>query len=244
MKRIVLATICILIATVSMGNVHAMPSMPSPFFTGTSKQAVFLSPLDNWMPTYRLERYVTLLQQAGYQVDVLLDGNVTISFLKTGLAKYDLIILRTDSYTSEGIDYYCSGEPATPNARGTYAQEIAAHEISAAGVCVGFSTLFVKDNYPPGSLHGLVYAVSGATEELSSPFIAAGASVFIGYGDDMTGLYWGRMDALATKMFEYLSQGSTVKGAVIELYGYLTYGHGQTATLPSIEWYGDGDYKI
>ena len=238
MKRILILTLCILIVTGATSNVFA-----APFFTQSSKQAVFLSPLERWMPTWNRQEYVSLLERAGYQVDVLMNENVTISFLKVGLAKYDLIILRTDSFQGEGFNYYCSGEPVTPQTRATYSAEISADEVSV-GVCVGFSMVFLKHSYPPGSLRGLVYAISAGTAELAPAFIKAGASAFMGYYEEMGGLGWGRMDALATTVLRYLSQGSSVKGAVIELYTYLAIGHGGTSTMPAIYWYGNGDYTI
>jgi len=214
-----------------------------PFFSDTSKQAVLISPLERWMPTWNLDGYLSSLERAGYHVDVLFNEDASISFLKTGLTKYDLIILRTDSFEYEGLNYYCSGERATSSSRATFAEEISAREIRV-GICVGFSLLFLQHNYPAGSLRpGLVYAVGGGSLELTSAFIAAGASVFIGYYD-MYSLSWGHLDALSTKVLSYLSEGSTVRDATLQLYRYLVRGHGQSATLPSIYWNGNGDFKI
>ena len=214
-----------------------------PSFSSTTKEAVLISPLENWTPTWNLEGYLTYLERAGYHVNLIFNENASIAFLKTELTKYDLIILRTDSFYYEGLNYYCSWEPVTSRSRAFYAEEISAHEMRV-GVCVGFSLIFLQHNYPPGSLKpGLVLAVGGGSLELTTAFITAGASVFIGYFD-MYSLYWGRLDALTTKILSYLSEGSTVKDSMLLLYKYLARGHGQSSTLPSIYWNGNGDFTI
>jgi len=237
LKRILLLILCILTVTAGITNVAA-----APFFTGTSRLAAFMSPLERSMPTWHQDWYVSMLENAGYKVDILLNEDVSISFLQTGLAKYDVVILRTDYFVGEGFDFFCSGEP-TKKAQSTFASEISSHEIEV-GECVGFSLLFLMNNYPAGSLHGLVYVVSGASAELAAGFTKAGASVFIGYYEDMYGLAWGRMDVLAIQVLKYMSRGASVKDAMNQLYQYLVQGHGVTATLPSIYWSGDGDFKI
>lgn len=214
-----------------------------PLFSGASKQAVFLSPLENWMPTWDLEGYVSQLEHAGYHVDILLNENVSISFLKTGLANYDLIILRTDSFYEEGVTYFCSGEPVTYQARTVFANEISSRELQV-GVCVGFSAAFLQDNYPAGSLrHGLVYAIGSVTQELSSAFLSGGSSVFMGY-DVAFPLQWGRIDALSITLFTYMSQGYSVEDAMNQLNMYLYTGHGRTADWLLPYWTGDGNFKI
>jgi len=237
LKRILLITLCVLTVAAGVGQSHA-----APFFSGTSKQAVFLSPLERWMPTWNLDAYVLPLQHAGYKVDIMLNENVSIAFLRTELAKYDVIILRTDSFGYEGFDFYCSGEPVA-KARTKFAAEISSRELQV-GVCVGFSTLFLKNNYPPNSLpHSFVYAVGSTTAALSSTFLAAGATMFIGYYDDRS-LQWGRIDALSERLFDYLSQGYSVNDAIIRLTRYLNTGHGSTATWPMLYCSGDGTFKI
>jgi hypothetical protein len=203
---------------------------------------VFLSPLESWMPTWNLDSYVSLLERAGYHVDVLLNGDVSISFLRVGLAKYDLIILRTDSFGQESINYYCSGEQVTPQTLTKFANEISSKELQV-GVCVGFSSIFLQNSYPKGSLHGLVYVLASGAAELSSVFLGAGASVFISFNQFFT-LRFGRMDAFSQAFFKYLSRGYSVKDAQQELNIYLKIGHGNTASWPQLDWKGDGNYKI
>ena len=109
LKKILIATLFVLSVVVNAGNGLAMPMFSD--FADSSKQAVILSPLENWMPTWGLESHISLLQHAGYQVDVLLNENASISFFKTDLAKYDLIVLRTDAFMREGLTFYCAGDP-------------------------------------------------------------------------------------------------------------------------------------
>ena len=221
----------------------ASQAVAAPASTATAKQAVILSPLESWFQTWNMPNIVSLLQHAGYQVDVLTNEQVSISFLKTGLSKYDLIILRTDFFNMESLTYYCSGEPVTSNTKGTYASEIAAKELKI-GVCLGFSTLFLRDNYQNGTLrHGLVFALGGGTSDLSTEFLRDGSSVFIGF-DQPFSLQWGRMDAYTEQYFKYLVRGYSVKDAQVELRSYLITGHGVTADWPQFRWVGDGDYKI
>jgi hypothetical protein len=195
------------------------------------------------MPTWNLDSYVLLLERAGYHVDVLLNEDVSISFLRVGLAKYDLIILRTDSFNQESLNYYCSGEPVTPQTPAKFANEIASKELKV-GICVGFSSIFLENSYPIDSLrHGLVYVLAGGAAELSSIFLDAGASVFVSFNEFFS-LGWGRMDAFSQVFFKYLSRGNTVKDAWQEVIFYLKLGHGNTASWPQLHWSGDGDYKI
>ncbi|MCJ7455325.1 hypothetical protein MUP07_01100 [Candidatus Bathyarchaeota archaeon] len=238
LKRILVVTLFILSIAVGTVNVSAAPLLSS-----TSRQAVFLSPWERWMPTWYRDGYVTQLERAGYHVDILLNEDVSISFLMTGLANYDLIILRTESFYDEGLSYYCSGEPVTSKSSTTFAAQIAARELQVSH-CIGFSMLFLKHNYSPGSLRqGLVYVFGGPSAELSTAFISAGAAVFIGFYEPYS-LGWGRMDALSIKYFRYLAQGSTIKDATLQLYNYLNTGHGSTSTWPIVYWYGNGGYKI
>ena len=238
LKGILLIALCVFVVAASAGDSHAVP-----LFSGTTKQAVFLSPLEKWMPTWRLESYKSLLEGAGYHVDVMLNENVSIPFLMSGLAKYDLIILRTDSMTREGLNYYCSGEKADHAARATFAGEIALHEVSV-GACVGFSSLLVKHYYPKSSLAaGLVYVLASNSAEASSAFLNAGAAAFIGYTDAQS-IQWGDMDAYSLKLLYYLSRGYSVRDAMVQLYFYLYSGHGLTADWVMAYWAGDASYKI
>jgi hypothetical protein len=237
-KAVVLVALCVLGVFAQAGNVAGQP-----LFSEGGKQAVILSPLERWMPTWNMETYVAILERAGYQVEIVLNENVSISFLRTQLAKYDLIILRTDSFAWEGFNFFCSGESATVQAKKTYVNEIAARELDVAA-CVGFSMLFLRSNYRPGSLRpGLVFGVGGGMVELSPAFKEAGMAVFIGY-DDMYSLSWGRVDALSQKLLRYMSEGTSVKNSVSRLYQYLTIGHGRDASLPSVYWTGNGDFTI
>lgn len=222
-----------------MSSTAAAPLLNQP----VSKQALFLSPLERWIPTWNLEGYVSLLERAGYRVDLLFSENVSISFLRSGLANYDIIILRTDSFSWEGFNYYCSGDPVTFEARSRYAAEVSDRQLHI-GACVGFSFKFIQSNYPANSLRaGMVFVMDGYSAEMSSVFLAAGSAVYVGYYDGYP-LVWGRMDALSLKWLSFLSKGYPVKTAVPMLYNYLTFGHGDTGTWPSLFWYGDGNFKL
>jgi len=215
----------------------------APLLSSSSKEALFLSPLERWEPTWHREDYVSLLENAGYHVDVVLDEQASISFLKTGLASYDVIILRTDSFQSEGYSYYCAGDAVTAQTRAEHAAEISQHEIQV-GACVGFSNAFIRDNYPANSLRkGLVFVVDGYSADLSSSFLKAGSAVYVGYYDANT-LSWGRTDCLSIKWLSFMSHGDTVKEATVDLYVYVNRGHGQSALWPSMFSYGDVTYKL
>ena len=238
MKRVLL--IALFVISVVAG---ANQSAAVPLFTESGKRAVLLSPLESWMPTWNLDTYVVLLERAGYSVDVLLDENVTISFLSTRLVDYDIIILRTQSFEWRGTSYFCSGEPATIQARDRFAINNVLEEVRV-DVCVGFSSLLLQHSYASGSLrHGLVYVLGSTTMELAPLFLAAGSSVFIGYEEEFS-LGWGRMDAFSQALFRQLSRGYSVRDAVAMLYAYLNSGHGQSANWPAVFWKGDGAFKI
>jgi len=243
LKSILIITLCILsVAFAGMNHAFAVP-----VFMGGGGRAAFLSPLERWMPTWGLDDYVSLLESAGYMVDVLVNEDVSVPFMKTALSSYDLIILRTDAFTLEGTAYWCTGEEVTITSfqqlNTTYATEIAAHELELSAACVGFSPTFIHDYYPAGSLHGLVYGLGSISMELSSAFISAGASVFLGFSNDIP-LTWGRMDAFSIKFFSYMSQGDTVIDAKANLYSYLNRGHGVTASWIQLSYTGDGTFAL
>jgi hypothetical protein len=243
LKSLLLIALCVLPLITGISNGFAAPSfVEPPSFADATKRAVFISPMENVEPTWGSESYKSLLERAGYQVDILLDGNASISFFETGLAKYDLIVLRTDSMVSEGLTYYCAGDKADASARGTFAAEIGLKEV-LVGECVGFSPLFLENHYPAGSLRGLVIAVGSNTAQLSTVFLKAGASALIGFYDDHCS-QWGNLDSYSLKLLYYLSQGYSVESANIELYIYLFTGHGKTADWILPYWAGDGSYKI
>jgi len=243
LKSLLLIALCVLPLVTGISNGFAAPSfVEPPSFAGTTKRAVFLSPLEKIEPTWGFEAYKSLLERAGYQVDILLDGDASISFFETGLAKYDLIVLRTDSMVSEGLTYYCAGDKADASARGTFAGETALKEVKVSE-CVGFSTLFLQNHYPAGSLRGLVIAVGSNTAQLSTVFLKAGATALIGFYDEHC-TQWGNLDSYSLKLLYYLSQGYSVKSANIQLYNYLYTGHGKTADWILPYWAGDGSYKI
>ena len=242
-KSLLLIALCVLPLMTGISSGFAAPSfVEPPSFAGTSKRAVFISPMENAEPTWGSESYKSLLEGAGYQVDILLDGNASISFFETGLAKYDLIVLRTDSFVAKGLTYYCAGDKADASARGTFAGETVLKEVMV-GECVGFSTLFLRNRYPAGSLSGLVIAVGSNTAELSTVFLQAGAAALIGFYDEHC-TQWGNLDSYSLKLLYYLSQGYSVEGANIQLYIYLYTGHGTTADWILPYWAGDGSYKI
>jgi len=195
------------------------------------------------MPTWNRDAYLSSLQRAGYQVDLLVNEEVSVSFLRTGLVKYDVIILRTDSFRWEGLDYYCSGEPATSGARKAFSREVSSRELRI-GECVGFSALFIQHNYPANSLRrGLVFTIGSVSGGLASVFLAAGSAAFIGYYHEFS-LGWGRMDCFSEKLLAYLSEGRSVRDSVVQLDIYIRVGHGNTADWPTVYWIGDGTFKI
>ena len=239
LKKTLLAALCLVGFLVSASSGFAMPF----FSEATSKQAVILSPLEKWMPTWDLESYILLIEHAGYRVDVLLNENASIAFLKTGLADYDLVVLRTDAFIREGLTFYCAGDTADLQAREKFGGEISSNEVEVAA-CVGFSVLFLGHYYTAGTLkHGLVYVLASESAELSSSFTSAGAAAFIGYYSAHS-IQWGRLDAYSIQLLYYMSEGSSVADAVIQLYVYLNTGHGKTADWVTPYWSGDGTYTI
>jgi len=196
------------------------------------------------MPTWNLNGYVTLLERAGYHVDVLLNEKVSVSFLTTSLSKYDAIILRTDYFHYEGFNYYCTGEPVNSKTRTTFAAQISVQELQVNGFCLGFSLIFLQHNYPAGSLKpGLVFVVASDSTVLASPFLTGGSSAFLGY-ETTFGLGWGRLDAISIKLLKYLSEKSSVRDSIAKLFSYLTAGHGITSKLPPIYYAGNGNFKL
>jgi len=244
LKSLLLIALCVLPLVTGISDGFAAPSfVEPPSFADATRRAVFISPVEKIMPTWGIESYKSLLERAGYQVDVLLNENASISFFEIGLAKYDLIILRTDSFVSEGLRFYCAGDKAGASARGTFAGEIALKEVMVSE-CVGFSVLFLQNHYPVSSLpKGLVIAVGSNTAELSTVFLKAGAAALIGYYDEHC-MQWGTLDSYSLKLLYYLSNGYSVKGSTTQLYTYLYTGHGKTADWILPYWAGDGSYKI
>ena len=238
MKAIFLVTLCILASVAGINGALGAPLLSDP-----AKKVLFLSPWERWVPTWNLKDYVSTFELAGHSVDMVSNENASISFLMTQLGTYDIIIIRTESFYIEGLNYYCSGEPVTVKSRTTFASLISEKEI-AVSQCIGFSLKFLQQYYPPGTLkHGLVYVVGGPAGDLSQAFLVGGAAVFVGY-DDPYSLEWGRMDALSQALFRNLLQGSSVRDGISDLYVYLCRAHGEAGNWPMLTWQGDGDFKI
>lgn len=238
MKGVLLIALCVLALAANTGY-----AMGAPAFGTMGKQAVFLSPVERFHPTWHLEEYTSVLERAGYSLNVLLNEDVSLSLLSEGLGSYDIIILKTDSFTYQGTSYYCSGERVTPETRTTYAGEISKRELHV-GACLGFSLMFLYGSYQPDSLRpGLVLMVDGYAEDLASVFIAGGSKVFVSYYNAYS-LSWGLMDAYSIKWLKYMADGLSVKQATGKMYAYLTSGHGNIVSWPTIFWYGDGNFKI
>lgn len=220
-------------------------TVASPAFGVTSKRAAFLSPLENWMPTWNIDRYVKPLENAGYTVDVVLGKNVSMAFLSSQLPNYDIVILRTDAFDREGRVYYCSGDdPFDSQTITTYAGDISTKDL-AIGACLGFSGAYMQHSYPAGSMrHGLFFALGSGLEELSAIMLTVGFDVFVTYSMNALSLQWGRYDALSEGFFKYLGQGSTVKESIFDLNQYLRRGHGLTADWPLIYYCGNGDFVL
>lgn len=217
---------------------------------GGNGTAAIISPLEKDRPIWNIDGYVNSLEDAGYSVEVVADEAASLAFLGTELANYNLIILRLDSFYYEGFSYFCAGDnfdPFNPSQRAQYqsqyATELAAHEISTAGPCLGFSMRYILDNYHTHSFNGLVIAYGPGTPELAASFINNGAAAFISY-DSPTNLSWGRFDSYAETLVTTLAEGNTVRNAVAQFYLLAMRGHGLTATWPSIYWVGDGNYII
>jgi len=245
-----LAILCIFSSSFLPGSAFASPLIfDGPNGGGT---AALISPLEKWEPTATIEAYTSILESRGYSVDAILDEAASIEFFRNGLSNYDLIVLRLDSFYYEGLSYFCTGQTLEVNAISQrseyteqYAAEIAAHEISFKGPCVGFSMIYILHSYAKGSLHGLVIAVGPGTPELAASFLNGGAAAFISYETPVEySLSWGRTDCNSLFLLRILAEGYTVRNAVGEFYIRATRGHGSTATWPSICWVGDGDYTI
>ena len=247
---VALAILCIFSSSFLPGSAFASPLIfDGPNGGGT---AALISPLEKWEPTATIEAYTSILESAGYSVDAILDEAASVEFFRTGLSNYDSILLRLDSFYYEGLSYFCTGQTLEVNAISQrseyakqYAAEIAAHEISLEGPCVGFSMIYILHSYAKGSLHGLVIAVGPGTPELAAPFLSRGAAAFITYDTPVEySLSWGRTDCTTLAILRILAEGYTVKNAVAQFYIRATRGHGNTATWPSIYWVGDGDYTM
>ena len=237
-RALFIIALCGLAFAAGTSNGFAAPS-----FAGTTKQAIFISPLETSMSTWAIESQILQLERAGYHVDVVLDGNATISFFETGLSNYDLIVLRTDAFTWEGLRYYCAGDHPDNKARAALSGMIALKEVQVAA-CVGFNMLFLRHYYPAGSLRsGLVIMPSSFSAEIASVFLQAGAAAFIGYNEGHC-MQWGYLDSFSLKILYYLSKGYSVADTMIQLYIYLHTGHGKSADWMMPESFGDGTYKI
>lgn len=217
---------------------------------GGNGTAAIISPLEKDQPTWNIDGYVSSLEDAGYSVEVVADEAASLAFFRTELANYNLIILRLDSFYYEGFSYFCAGDSYdsfNPSQRtqyqSQYATELAAHEVSITGPCLGFSMAFILNSYQKHSFNGLVIAYGFGAYELAASFINNGAAAFISY-DSPANLSWGRFDSYAETLVTILAEGNTVRDAVAQFYLLAMRGHGLTATWPSIYWVGDGNYTI
>lgn len=218
---------------------------------GGSGSAAIISPLDKTEPIWNIDSYVSSLEEAGYSVETILNEAASLSFFKTELANYNLIILHVDSFYYEGFSYFCAGDnfdAFDPSQRiqykEQYAAEITAHKISLEGPCIGFSMRYILDNYNTHSFNGLVIAYGSHAYELENAFLRNGVDAFITFYQDEPALGWGRSDSVVQTVVQLLAEHNSVRDSVAQFYLIAMRGHGQTADWPSIDWAGDGDYTI
>lgn len=246
-----MAALAILLA---VGQYHAYTvlGMATPMAPDSGKRALILSPFEDRWPTARLDELVNGLKLAGYSVNFMKDGEITVEFMKSGLTGYGVIIIKTEGMNSRGPYNMLTGEKVV---QGKYEEDMRADRVRITDGLVetgyyGVTSKFIQYYYPEGTLAGaLIYLYASESTSVWLSFKAAGANSLIGYGNTIS-LQWGWGDYLTYHLFSALTSGATVKEAVqfvkeSTLHDRRDPGQPNVPQgFESLNYEGDADYKI
>ncbi len=206
MRKLSLASI-ILIGLLAISTILVASH---PLNVSAAKRAVILSPLSWLYPVAYLSRVISILNYAGFTVDVIENQLVTVDLFRHQLSDYSLIIWRTEAYQWNHQVFWYLGELTSSTSDGTYSQDIAEGRMDFHGFAAGIKWDFINYYYGSSGLAGrLVYILASRSLDVGWGFLRAGARNVIGYYGSIS-LQWGFGDFVTRFIFNYLSQGYTV----------------------------------
>lgn len=214
----------------------------------SSHRALILSSVESLVPSYYRD-VADYLGGMGYAVTILLNRQVTVNVLTSGLSQYDIVYWRTAKYDVRHVDYWFVGEFATPALKAAYQSDFAAGSLDGTDGIVGASVSFFDKYFTPSSMVGVKLLIVEASDGLSIAMdaVKAGATAAI-YAYTTISLQFGTNDYWIQSLVELLSMGYTVQNAlwtIIEPYLYGDAGrYGGQEAIPPFWYYGQGNATI
>jgi len=242
MRRFILPVFLLIIVSVTFivpGHVSAQ----------TQGKALILSSLERFVPSSYMNQIQGYLTQAGYQVTILKDTAVTISFLTTQLNNYDVVIWRTNIYSWNHITYWYVGELSNTATLQAYAADVKNRLLDNTNGILGVSEEFFRSHFPPGSLTNvkLFMLVSSSSFSIALALIRAGAHSVIDYYSTFS-LTFDMIDYTSWLIVRYLSSGVSVHDAVQATIDRFSQARIRdpmdTRYIPSIWFMGDSSLAI
>jgi len=158
------------------------------------------------------------LKNAGYNVTFMRDSQITLTFFRTQLNNYDIIIWRTNAYDWRHTIYWYLGELDNKKARDAYATDFASGAVDNTNGILGISLKFITEYYPAGSSLANVelFMIVSSVSAYVGPFlIKAGVKSVIDYYGAFS-LSADIIDYITMMIVRFLAAGNTVKDAVMK----------------------------
>jgi len=208
MRRILLAATFLLLVLLPVFGITSVKAEPQ-------GRAVIISSLEKYVPTAYLSEIIYALTSIGYNVTIVKDTSVTVSFLTTQLNNYDVVIWRTNAYSWMHREYWYLGELSNQATLQAYADDVANGWLDNTNGILGVNVDFFYNHFGRGSLANIKLAVLISTDSLmiAQVFMRAGVTSTIFYYGTIT-LAYGVTDYTTRLVFMFLSRGQTVSDAV------------------------------
>ena len=234
MRAMILLVVCVLSAVLPVSITTSASAIAQP-------QALIISSIEKWSPMAHVDDMQNSLMNAGYQVTFMHDNNVTVSFLLGDLGNFDLVVWRTDSYTT--IDYrtfWYIGEVNNATSVQTHAADRAAGFLDDSNGIIGVSSDFFRVHLGktfPNRLK-LMILESSMAETLASTFVSLGVRTVIETYGTITS--FSSADAQVAQVISFLTHGLDVQTSIAELIApYLGAWDSQNVEFPQIWYAGD-----
>jgi hypothetical protein len=221
----------------------------TPVRTEYAGQALILSSLEQYVPWGYLNTVEGYLESAGYNVTVLTDNSITVSFLTTQLNNYDVIVWRTNAYNWMHVNYWYVGELSNKATLAAFASDYQAGWLDNTNGILGISIDFVSHHFGRGSMSNvkLMMMISSMSVFIGQFMIQAGVKSFIDFYDSFS-LQFDIIDYVTAQILRFLASGKNVNDSVwntiSELMNIIPADPNDQISVPPVWYLGDGTLTI
>lgn len=234
MRAMLLLVVCVLSAVLPVSIATSVSAIKQP-------QALIISSIEKWSPMAHLDDMQNALMNVGYQVTFMRDNNVTVSFLLSDLGNYDMVLWRTDSYTTiDHQTFWYIGEVSNATTLQAHAADRAAGLLDESngimGVTGDFFRVHLGQTFP--NRLKLMIIESSMAEILASTFVNLGVRTVIETYGTITS--FSSVDATVAQVISFLAHGLDVQTSIAELIApFLGAWDTQNVEFPQIWYTGD-----